>query len=140
MTNSDDRVTLFGKTNYRDHATVFGIRRADRRAHMYVIGQTGTGKSTLLETLMRADLDAGEGFALLDPHGDLVDRVRDAVPASRQGDLIDFDVPRRGKELGFNPLEGVRPESRSLAASQIVDTMKRIWADSWGPRLEHVLR
>ncbi|HET8548424.1 MAG TPA: type IV secretion system DNA-binding domain-containing protein [Bryobacteraceae bacterium] len=137
---SEDDITYFARMNFRDDRRVFGIRRADRRAHMYIVGKTGTGKSTLIETLVRQDLANGEGLALLDPHGDLVERVLAAVPDRRQSDLVWFDVPNATRPLGFNPLEKVSPEKRPLAASGLLDVFKKLWADSWGPRLEHILR
>ena len=140
MRPSDRDVTLFARTNYREEYRTFGIRRADRRSHMYVVGQTGTGKSTLFETLIRTDMEAGEGLALLDPHGDLLERVRMAVPAHRRSDIIDFNVPDPNCKLGFNPLDRVQSQVRPLAASGLVDAFKKIWADSWGPRMEHILR
>lgn len=133
-------VTLFARTNFRDIRTVFGIKQADRRAHMYLIGKTGTGKSTLLETMIRQDMQNGQGFALIDPHGDLVERVVEAAPECRRADLIYFNVPTASRTLGFNPLEQVPPEIRPLAASGILEVFKKLWADSWGPRLEHILR
>src|SRR5215813_13224687 len=103
--NRDSQITYFGQTNFRNEAKPFGIKRADRRAHMYIIGKTGTGKSTLLETLIRQDIENGEGLALLDPHGDLVEKVLRAVPEKRKGDLIYFNLPDGANPLGFNPLE-----------------------------------
>jgi type IV secretory pathway TraG/TraD family ATPase VirD4 len=136
----ENRITYFAKTNFRNEEKRFGIKRADRRAHVYALGKSGTGKSTLLETLIRQDIENGEGLALLDPHGDLVETVLKAVPEKRKHDLIYFNVPDRGNPLGFNPLERVAPEKRSLAAAGLLDAFKKIWSDSWGPRLEHVLR
>lgn len=138
--HSDNRITYLARTNFRGDNRIFGIRQADRRAHLYVIGKTGTGKSSLLETLVRQDLEAGEGLALLDPHGDLVERVLARVPESRRDDLIYFNVPDIARPLGFNPLERVPPEKRPLAASGLLEVFKKIWAESWGPRLEHILR
>src|SRR6266571_9163874 len=100
----ENQITYFAQTNFRNEAKVFGIKKSDRRAHMYVIGKTGTGKSTLLETLVRQDIENGEGLALLDPHGDLVEKVLLTVPENRKGDLIYFDVPDRANALAFNPL------------------------------------
>jgi len=134
----DNQITYFAQTNFRNEAKAFGIQKADRRSHIYVIGKTGTGKSTLLETLIRQDIVNGEGLALLDPHGDLVEKVLRAVPDKNKGDLIYFNVP--DNPLGFNPLEKVAPEKRTLAAAGLLDAFKKIWADSWGPRLEHILR
>jgi hypothetical protein len=107
---------------------------------MYLMGKTGTGKSTLLETLLRQDLTAGEGLALLDPHGDLVERVVAAVPEHRKTDIFYFNVPDRDQPFGFNPLDSVPPEKRALAASSLLEAFKKIWADTWGPRLEYILR
>jgi len=139
-TPSRHPLTFIGKTNFRNQRRLFGIALPDRRAHIYVVGRTGTGKSTLLDALMRQDIRAGHGLALLDPHGDLAERVRAAIPDERRGDLIDFRVADASRALGFNPLERVPPAKRPLAASGLLDVFKKIWADSWGPRLEHILR
>jgi type IV secretory pathway TraG/TraD family ATPase VirD4 len=140
MTFGDNAVTFFAETNFRHERKPFGIKRADRRTHMYVIGKTGTGKSTMLETLILQDLERGEGLTLLDPHGDLVDRIRAQIPAHRRDDLVDFNVAEPGGRLAFNPLERVPKEKRPLVASGMLEVFKKIWADSWGPRLEHILR
>src|SRR2546425_7742514 len=139
MENADP-ITVIGRTDFRDHRKIFGIRKADRRAHMYIIGKTGTGKSTLLENLARQDIRAGHGLTLLDPHGDLVERLVEAVPEERQPDCIYFNVPDVAHPLGFNPLESVAPIRRPLAASGLLEVFRKIWMDSWGPRLEHILR
>lgn len=133
-----NHINFFGRINFRTDRRVFGIKQADRRAHMYMIGKTGTGKSTLLETLVRQDIMAGRGFALLDPHGDLAEKVRAAIPEERRNDLIDFYVPDTG--LGFNPLARVPSEKRPLVAAGLLEVFRKIWADSWGPRLEHIFR
>jgi len=133
-------ITILGRTTFRNERRLFGIRRADRLAHMYIIGQTGTGKSTLLETMIMQDLAAGEGLALLDPHGDLVERVVAQVPGSRLNDLIYLDVPDPRQPWGFNPLQGVPAAKRPLAASALLEAFKKLWHDSWGPRSEHILR
>lgn len=107
---------------------------------MYVIGKTGTGKSTLLETMIRQDIKQGNGLALLDPHGDLVIKAREYAEGKRQDELIYFDVTDPKQTMGFNPLEAVSPAKKRLAASGMVDAFKKLWSDSWGPRLEHILR
>lgn len=137
---SDNPVTYFAQTNFRRERKRFGIKLADRRSHVYVIGKTGTGKSTLLETFIRQDMEHGHGLALLDPHGDLALRVLAAVPEHRRADLIYFDAGDTACPLGFNPLESVDRDKRPLAAAGLLDAFKKIWADSWGPRLEHILR
>jgi hypothetical protein len=140
MAYTDNPVALFARTNFRGEYKTFGIKQVDRRAHVYIIGKTGTGKSTLLERLIDHDVRSGQGLALIDPHGDLVERVRAGIPKERGADLIYFDVSERLRPLGFNPLESREPHGRSLVASGLVDVFKKIWADSWGPRMEHVLR
>ena len=136
----DERITFLGRLNFRNDRRMFGIRQADRRAHIYVIGKTGTGKSTLLETLIGQDIGTGQGVMLLDPHGDLAERVVACVPEHRRTDLIYFDATDARQPIGFNPLERVHPDKRSLAAAGMLDAFKKLWADSWGPRLEHLLR
>ena len=138
--NSEDQISYIARTNFRLQRRLFGIKQADRRAHMYIVGKTGTGKSTVLELLARQDILAGRGLALLDPHGDLVERLLPLAREERPQDLIYFDVSDREHPLGFNPLERVAPEKRALAASGLLEAFKKIWADSWGPRSEHVLR
>jgi type IV secretory pathway TraG/TraD family ATPase VirD4 len=107
---------------------------------MYVLGKTGTGKSTLLETMIRQDMEAGAGIAVLDPHGELVEKVISQIPESRRSDLIYFNVPDPRQPLGFNPLETVSRDKLPLATSGLLEVFKKIWNDSWGPRLEHILR
>src|SRR5436309_496644 len=102
MHRSSDSITILGETNFRNARQRFGIKCADRRFHLYMIGKTGTGKSTLLENLIRQDIVAGEGLALLDPHGDLVERVLCDIPESRQPDVIYWNVPDASRPLGFN--------------------------------------
>ncbi|HEY0427498.1 MAG TPA: DUF87 domain-containing protein [Pyrinomonadaceae bacterium] len=133
-------ITIFARTNFRNQPVAFGIKRADRRAHLYILGKTGTGKSTLLETLMHDDMRKGYGFALLDPHGDLVKRIKSRIPQERQDDVVDFDIPDASQPYGFNPLAHVPLDKRSLAASGLIQVFKHLWNDSWGPRLEHILR
>jgi Type IV secretion-system coupling protein DNA-binding domain len=133
-------ITVLGRTNFRNQHKTFGIRQADRRAHLYVVGKTHVGKSTLLERMATQDIEEGRGLAVFDPHGDMVERVLALVPASRKHELIYFNVPDASRPLGFNPLESLPPEKRPLAASGMLEVFKKIWAESWGPRLEHILR
>src|SRR5438132_10896332 len=107
---------------------------------MYVIGKTGTGKSTLIANLAHQDSINGEGFALLDPHGDLVQEVLRSVPEERHSDLIHFNVPDTAHPVAFNPLESAQPALRPLVASGLISVFKKIWAESWGPRMEYILR
>jgi hypothetical protein len=111
----------------------------DRRRHLYLIGKSGTGKSTLLFNLMISDLANGRGFALLDPHGDLARDVADAVPSQRTNDVVYFDPADLSHPVAFNPLEGVALDRRPLVAAHITAAFKHLWGDSWGPRLEYIL-
>jgi Type IV secretion-system coupling protein DNA-binding domain len=140
LNDLESGITYFAETNYRNNRSVFGIRQADRRNHLYLLGKTGTGKSTLLETLMMDDIKKGLGFALLDPHGDLVKKIKSNIPWSRQDDVIDFDASDKHQPFGFNPLAGVSPDKRPLASSGLLQVFKHLWHDSWGPRLEYILR
>src|SRR5437870_10409730 len=137
---ADNRTTALAVTNFRNDRRRFGIKRADRRAHLYIIGKTGTGKSTLIANLAYQDLVHGEGFVLLDPHGDLVEQVLRAVPPERQADLIYFNAPDTAHPLAFNPLECSQAALRPLVASGLISVFKKMWAESWGPRLEFILR
>lgn len=133
-------IAIFAKTNHRDQQLTFGIKRADRRGHMYLLGKTGTGKSSLMESLMLDDLKKGLGFALIDPHGDLVKKIKSQIPDERISDVIDFDIPNPNQPYGFNPLGNVPIGKRALAASGLVQVFRHLWLDSWGPRLEYILR
>src|SRR3989449_8972250 len=121
----DNRITALAETNFRNQRRRFGIKRADRRAHMYIIGKTGTGKSTLIANLAHQDLIQGEGFALLDPHGDLVEQVLKSVPEVRQADLIYFNVPDTAHPLALNPLEATEPRLRPLVTSGLISVFKK---------------
>lgn len=138
MVNPD--VTVFAQTNYREQNRLFGIKRDDRRRHMYIVGKTGMGKSTLLEQLIFSDIQSGAGLAVVDPHGDLAEKVLDFIPSSRVNDVIYFNPADQDFPIAFNILETVNPEVRHLIASGLVGVFKKIWAESWGPRLEYVLR
>jgi type IV secretory pathway TraG/TraD family ATPase VirD4 len=134
-------ITFFARTLYRHHRDRFGIKRKDRLSHVYVIGKTGAGKSTLLETMMLQDINRGEGFTLLDPHGDLVERIAKAIPPERRKDVIYFDPSDPKQPYGYNPLKRVAPEKRSLAASGIMEVFHKTWGErAWGQRMEHILR
>jgi type IV secretory pathway TraG/TraD family ATPase VirD4 len=138
---SPDPVTFFARTLFRNQRQRFGIKRNDRLSHIYLIGKTGAGKSTLLETMMLQDIGRGEGFTLLDPHGDLVERIAQAIPPQRRKDLIYFDVSDPDQPYGYNPLKRVAPDKRSLAASGILEVFHKTWGErAWGQRMEHILR
>ena len=134
------RITYFARTNARQPFRRFGIRAHDRLSHIAVIGKTGTGKSTLLETLATQDIVMGNGMALLDPHGDLAERLADTAKAYRPEDMIYVDPSDLTSPFGYNPLRRVAYERVPLAASGLLESMKKLWADAWGVRMEHVLR
>lgn len=136
--NSD--ISFFAKTNWRNQDKRFGIKQADRLLHMYIIGKTGTGKSTMLKHLFLQDVVAGRGACLLDPHGDLCEDILRAMPEKRRQEVIYFNLPDATLTLRYNPFKRVSFEKRSLIASGIMDVFKKLWADAWGVRLEHLLR
>src|SRR5437667_11094196 len=107
---------------------------------MYVMGKTGTGESTLIANLAHQDLLHANGFALLDPHGDLVEQVLKFLPKEREPDLIYFNVPDTAHPLAFNPLEATEPRLRPLVTSGLISVFNKIWAESWGRRMAYILR
>jgi type IV secretory pathway TraG/TraD family ATPase VirD4 len=133
-------ITYLGRTTFRNRGELFGIRREDRFSHVYVIGKTGSGKSTLLETMALQDLNRGNGFALIDPHGDLVERVADRIPSHRLLDVVYLDATDPSQPYGYNPLRHVRSDRIALAASGLMEGFKKTWPDAWGVRMEHILR
>ncbi len=133
-------ITFFAKTNFRNQERVFGIKQDDRRRHMYVIGKTGMGKTNLLENLAIQDIQKGHGIAFIDPHGDTAEKLIKAIPSHRINDVIYFNPADQDFPIAFNVMEKVDPEYRHLVASGLVGVFKKIWADSWGPRLEYILR
>lgn len=133
-------INIFATTNFRGQLQPFGIKLDDRRRHMYVIGKTGMGKSTLLENMVIQDIRAGRGLAVVDPHGDLVEKVLKFVPPFRANDVIYFNPADVDYPIAFNILEAVDPRQRHLVASGLIAVFKKLWLDSWGPRLEYILR
>lgn len=135
-----EKTSFFACANHHGSSVLFGIRQTDRLSHMYVIGKTGVGKSTLIETLARQDLEAGRGFALIDPHGDLVERIaRDACTEEPER-VVYLNAPDGACPYGYNPLRRVRDDKIPLAVSGFLETLKKLWPDAWGVRMEHVLR
>lgn len=121
----------------RDGWTPFGMRDADRRQHLYILGQTGTGKSTLLSSIMQSDAKRGQGFCLLDPHGDLAEELHKKIKAKH----LYWDVSDPKSGYGYNPLSYVRPELRNLLCSNLIETLHKQFGDkAWGARVEHLLR
>ncbi|EHK57092.1 type IV secretory system conjugative DNA transfer family protein, partial [Allomesorhizobium alhagi] len=140
MPNNSGTISLFAQTNAREPHRYFGIKQADRLSHMYIVGKTGVGKTTLIETLVMQDIEQGRGCALLDPHGDLVERIAARIPTHRKADAVYFNVPDPSQPYGYNPFVGVSYGMRPLVASGIMDIFKKMWGDAWGVRMEHILR
>ncbi len=135
-----ESITKIGKTNFRNTNQVFGIKDKDRAGHIYCIGKTGVGKSTLLLNMAISDINSGKGIGIIDPHGDLSESILDYIPRERIKDVIYFNGCDTNFPIAFNPLYNVNTDERHLIASNTVSTLRRIWVESWGPRLEHILR
>lgn len=140
MSFDPDAISYFGETDFHQKFVPFGIRQADRLLHMYVIGKTGVGKSRLFETLVLQDLAAGRGFALLDPHGDLAERVWAGASEEARERITYLNAPSPTQPFGYNPLRRVREDRIPLAASGILETFRKLWPNAWGVRMEHMLR
>ncbi|MCL2174081.1 type IV secretion system DNA-binding domain-containing protein [Candidatus Saccharibacteria bacterium] len=136
----DDQISAFGLANIDGVQQQFGMYRSDRSRHVYIIGQTGVGKSALLELFALSDIFHGEGYAIIDPHGDFaVDNLR-FIPPNRIDDVVYFNPADTAHPLGFNPMEVYDPSQRNNVSSEIIGVLKRMFGDSWGPRLEYILR
>jgi hypothetical protein len=133
-------VTYLGRTDFRNERRLFGIKREDRFSHVYIIGKTGTGKSTLMERMALQDLERGNGFALIDPHGDLVEHVANRIPPDRLLDVVYLDAADPTQPYGYNPLRRVRHDRIALAASGLMEVFAKMWPEAWGVRMEHILR
>ncbi|OGF37780.1 hypothetical protein A2482_00950 [Candidatus Falkowbacteria bacterium RIFOXYC2_FULL_48_21] len=133
-------IAPFAFTNFRDQKRKFGIKSDDRRRHMYIIGKTGMGKSVLIENMVYSDIVSGNGACIVDPHGDSAELLVDCIPSNRINDVIYFNPADLENPIAFNVLEKVDSKYRHLVASGLVGVFKKIWADSWGPRLEYILR
>lgn len=133
-------LAVLGSTLFRGQRQRFGLLPDDRFRHLAILGKTGMGKSTLLRNLVTSDIRAGRGVALIDPHGDLIEAILPAIPKHRTNDVILFDAGDREYPMSYNVLSCGHPEQRPLVASGVVSAFKKLFADSWGPRLEHILR
>ncbi len=133
-------INFFGRTTHKNRDLIFGIKDIDRRRHLWAIGKTGTGKSTLIANMAIDDMKKGRGVAIIDPHGDLCDTILDFVPASRLNDVIYFNPNDRDRPVRLNVLEVKNPAQRELIVSGIVAIFNKLYGHSWGPRLEYILR
>src|SRR3990167_4624786 len=138
MVNKDD-ITYFAEADFRNKKTRFGIKRGDRPRHMYVIGKTGMGKSTLLENMAIQDIHNGEGLVVMDPHGAMAEKLLDYVPEHRIKDVIYFAPFDSSNPIAFNVMEDVGPDKRHLVASGLMSAFKKIWVDAWSARMEYIL-
>ena len=136
---SKDDITYFAEVDFRNTRTRFGIKRGDRPRHMYIVGKTGMGKSTLLENLVVQDIQNGEGVAVIDPHGTMAERLLDYVPPHRVKDVIYFAPFDADYPISFNVMEDVGYDKRHLVASGLMSTFKKIWADAWSAKMEYIL-
>jgi hypothetical protein len=135
----ENEVTVFAQTNFRNRMKRFGIKTDDRRRHMYVLGKTGMGKTTMLENMMLADIYAGHGLAIVDPHGDTAEKLIDFIPSHRINDVVYFNPADAQYPIGFNVLESVDEDHRHLIANGLMGVFKKIWPDVWSARMEYIL-
>ncbi len=134
-----DQITYFAATNARGKETPFGIRSEDRARHMYIIGKTGMGKSTMLENMAIQDIRNGEGIAFLDPHGSTADRIMEYVPPHRIKDVVYFAPFDMEHPVAFNVMEDVGYDKRHLVVSGLLSAFRKIWVDAWSARMEYIL-
>lgn len=136
----DEQISAFGLTNFRGINHQFGLYRYDRSRHVYIIGQTGAGKSGLLELFALSDVYHKHGYAIIDPHGDFAVNNMHFIPADRIDDVVYFNPADTAYPLGFNPMEVYDPNMKNNISSEIIGVLKRMFENSWGPRLEYILR
>ncbi|MCL4354516.1 DUF87 domain-containing protein [Patescibacteria group bacterium] len=135
-----EKINFFASTQYRNKQTVFGLKNDDRRKHVYVIGKTGTGKSTLIANMAIDDMRNKRGFCVIDPHGDLCEILLNYVPSYRVNDVIYLDPSDPEFAFSLNPLEVEQPYQKELVVSGFVSIFHKLYGHTWGPRLEYILR
>ncbi len=139
MSFDPEKITFFAKTDARGKEVPFGIKAKDRQRHMYVIGKTGMGKSTMLENMAVQDIQNGEGLAFIDPHGATAETLLNYVPEHRVNDVVYFAPFDLDNPVSFNVMEDVGPDKRHLVVSGLMSTFKKIWVDAWSARMEYIL-
>jgi CxxC-x17-CxxC domain-containing protein len=139
MDTNNPEITYLAKTNFRGTDRVFGIKRKDRRQHMYVLGKSGTGKSTLLENMIIQNIQNGEGLCVIDPHGELVEKIVTVIPKERAEDVIYFNPSDTDFAIGFNVLQVDDPKYKHLIASGLMGIFTKIWANTWSSRMEYIM-
>ncbi len=134
-------VNFFARTEYKNRLAIFGIKNGeDRRRHMYILGKSGTGKTTLIANMAIADIRNGAGVAIVDPHGDLAETLLDFIPSYRLNDIAYLDPSSKDASFHLNPLQVKNPEHKELVVSGIMSIFTKIWADLWSARMEYILR
>lgn len=132
-------INFFAETNFRNQRRRFGIKTDDRRRHMYIVGKTGMGKTTVMKQMILNDIYNGHGVGLVDPHGDFVEEILDFIPSWRVNDVIYFNPADVDYPVGFNVIESIDPKHKHLVASGLLGVFKKIWPDVWSPRMEYIL-
>ena len=135
----NEDITFFGITNFRNSDKKFGIKMDDRRRHMYLVGKSGSAKTTIMETMVINDIKAGRGVCFIDPHGDAAEKILQFIPEERVNDVVYFNPQDLNHPIAFNPLEQISSEYRHLVASGIMGVFKKIWVDMWSARMEYIL-
>jgi CxxC-x17-CxxC domain-containing protein len=139
MTENKNNITYFAETNFRNERKKFGIKRQDRTKHMYIIGKTGMGKTTLLENMAIQDILNSEGVGIVDPHGGFAEKMLNFIPENRLDDVLYFAPHDIDWPIAFNVMENVDPTQRHLIANGLLGVFKKIWPDVWSPRMEYIL-
>lgn len=137
--NDQEDICLFAQTNFRNRLRRFGIKTDDRRRHMYVIGKTGMGKTTMMENMVLHDIYRGNGVGIIDPHGDFAEKIIDYIPSYRVNDVVYFNPADTDNPIGFNILEVHNDEQKHLVAAGLMGIFKKIWPDAWSSRMEYIL-
>ena len=135
----NNSITYFAETDYRNRRTPFGIKASDRTRHVYVIGKTGMGKSTMLENMAIQDIRNGNGLAFVDPHGKSAEMLLDFVPQNRVKDVLYFAPFDMEYPVAFNIMEDVGPDKRHLVVNGLMSTFEKIWVDAWSARMAYIL-
>lgn len=138
------QISFIGRTNYvaalEEKKFIFGIKRKDRRRHMYIIGKSGVGKSKLLELMIRQDVAYGHGLCLMDPHGDVIEEILKFIPKERMEDVVIIDPTDLDHPVSFNPLTNIDPSFKHQLTQGLIEVMEKQFGANWTPRLEHVFR